>query len=157
MRLSTRRYFALVLDAPAIIGIAAWIGVAWAQDQQLAPKGRGLLPRPTEVPAVLGGTAPPHPFVSDPSGGLARTLFETDEDPNFRVVVRDFSFPPGRGRHSLTLRSAAFLHLIRDHGVIAIGIQRFALINGETVAVSAGTPNNGEQHVVVRAVIVEAK
>jgi hypothetical protein len=62
-----------------------------------------LLPAPTEMPAALGGTPPPHPFVSDPSGGFSRTIFETVEDPDFKLIIRDFSFPPDRQTHAVTL------------------------------------------------------
>lgn len=134
---------------------------AWAQEPQLAPEGRGLLPKPAEIPAMLGGPSPPHPFEPDPSGGLSRTIFETDEDPNFKLVIRDFSFPPDQKPHTITLPSAAFLHLLSGSGEISIAKQRLALTPAARTAVPAGAPievvNGGEQPVVVRALIVEAK
>jgi quercetin dioxygenase-like cupin family protein len=130
--------------------------VAWAQEAE----GRGLLPPPAEMPATLAGTPPPHPFVSDPSGGFSRTIFETDEDPNFKLIIRDFSFLPTGSPH-FTLPSGAFLHILGGQGEISIAKQRLALTAGARTAVPAGAPldvvNNGEQAVVVRALIVEAK
>jgi quercetin dioxygenase-like cupin family protein len=132
-----------------------------AEEPQLAAEGRGLLPAPAEIPATLQGTLPEHPFVSDPSGGFSRTLFETDEDPNFKLVIRDFSFPPDRQTHTVTLPTGAFLHILGGQGEISIGYQRLALTAAARMAVPAGAPieviNNGEQPVVVRALIVEAK
>ena len=146
--------------ALAAVTMMAWVHAALPQDPPLAREGRGLLPPTTEFPGALAGSTR-QPFARDASGLVSRTLFETDADPTLRVVVRDFSFAPGRGRHSFVLPAGAFIHLISDHGVIAIGTQRFALMNGEMLAVPAGTPievvNNGEQHVVVRALIVEVK
>ena len=134
---------------------------AWAQEPQLAPEGRGLLPNPTEIPATLGGTPPPHPFEPDPSGGFSRTVFETDEDPNFKLVIRDFIFPPDKQPHTLTLPSAAFLHFLGEPGEISIAQQRSALTAVARTAVPAGAPielvNNGEYPVVVRILILEAK
>lgn len=134
---------------------------AWAQEPQLAPEGRGLLPKPAEIPVMLGGSPPSRPFEPDPSGGLSRTIFETDEDPNFKLVIRDFSFPPDQKPHTITLPSAAFLHLLSGAGEIRIAKQRLALTPVARTAVAAGTPievvNSGEQLVVVRALIVEAK
>jgi quercetin dioxygenase-like cupin family protein len=134
---------------------------AWAQEPQLAPEGRGLLPKPAEIPTTLGGVPPPHPFEPDPSGGFSRTIFETDEDPNFKLIIRDFSFPPDQKPHTITLPSAAFLHLLSGPDEISIAKQRLTLTPVARTAVPAGAPievvNSGEQPVVVRALIVEAK
>ena len=134
---------------------------AWAQEQQLAPEGRGLLPKPAEIPTTHGGVSPPHPFEPDPSGGFSRTIFETDEDPNFKLVIRDFSFPPDRKPYTITLPSAAFLHLLSGPDEISIAKQRLALTSVARTAVPGGAPievvNSGEQPMVVRALIVEAK
>ena len=134
---------------------------AWAQEPQLAREGRGLLPKPAERPATFGGVAPAHPFEPDPSGGFSRVIFETDEDPNFKLIIRDFSFPPDRQPHRITLPSAAFVHFLGEPGEISISKQRWASTPAARKAVPAGAPidvvNNGEYPVVVRALIVEAK
>jgi quercetin dioxygenase-like cupin family protein len=100
-------------------------------------------------------------FSPDPSGGFSRTIFETDENPDFRLVIRDFAFPPDKQPHTVTLRSAAFLHLLSGPGEISIAKQRMALTPAARTSVPAGAPievvNNGEYPVVVRALIVEAK
>jgi hypothetical protein len=146
------RLFALVLSIWAMVSIAAW-----AQDGQLAAEGRGLLP----APPTIQGLPPPRPFISDPAGGFSRTMFETDEDPNFKLVIRDFSFPPDRQAYTVTLPSAALLHMLSELGDISVANQRLALTGGARVAVPAGVPiavvNNGEHAVVMRALIVEAK
>jgi quercetin dioxygenase-like cupin family protein len=132
-----------------------------AQEPQLATEGRGLLPTPAEIPATLGGNPPPHPFVADPSGGFSRTLFETDEDPNFKIVIREFSFPPDRQTHTVTLPTGGLLHILAGQGEINIAKKPLALTAAARTPVPAGAPldvvNNGEQPVVVRALIVEAK
>lgn len=147
--------------AAIIVGIVAGGGVAWAQEPQLAREGRGLLPPPAEMPATLGGTPPPHPFVADPSGGFSRTIFETVENPDFKITIRDFAFPPDRQAHTVTLPSGAFVHLLRGEGEISIAKTRLVLTSVARTAVPAGAPievvNNGEYPVVVRALIVEAK
>ncbi len=134
---------------------------ASAQEPQLAPEGRGLLPKPAELPATLGGTPPPHPFMPDPSGGFSRTIFETDENPDFRIMIRDFSFPPDKQPHTVTFPSAAFAHLLSGTGEISIAKKRLELAPGARTTVPAGAPievvNSGEHAVVVRALIVEAK
>ena len=154
-------YLVSALPAGAIIGIAASIGTGWTQESQLAREGRGLLSPPAESPASLKSVPPEHPFVRDPSGGFSRIVFETDEDPNFRLVIRDFSFPPDRQSHTITLPSGAFLDVLGGQGEISIAGQRTVLALGARTAVSAGVPievaNNGEQPVNIRALIVEAK
>ena len=151
-----RPLFALTTSLVAITAIAAF-----AQEPQLAPEGRGLLPKAAEIPATLGGTPPPHAFEPDPSGGFSRTIFETDEHPNFKLVIRDFSFPPDRQPHTVTLPSSAFLHLLSGPGEINIAKQRLTLTSVARTAVPSGAPidvvNSGEQHVVVRVLILEAK
>jgi hypothetical protein len=58
--------------------------------------------------------APPtaNQFRPDPSGGFSRTVFETDESPDFKITIRDFSFPPDKQTHAVTLPAAAFIHLL---------------------------------------------
>jgi hypothetical protein len=145
--------------ATSAILAASLSTAAFAQEPKLAPEGRGLLPRPPaatrEAPAVRR-------FSVDPSGGLSRTIFETDEDPNFRIVIRDFSFLPDKQPHALTLPSAAVLQLLSGNAEISVAKQRMELTNlARTPPVPAGAPievvTSGEYPVVVRALIVEAK
>jgi hypothetical protein len=151
-----RLLFALATSLAATASIAAF-----AQEPQLAPEGRGLLPKAADIPATLKGTPPPYAFKPDPSGGFSRTVFETDGDPNFKLVIRDFSFPPDRRPHTVTLPSTAFLHLLSGPGEIGIAKQRLSLTPAARTVVPAGAPievlNSGEQHVVVRALILEVK
>jgi hypothetical protein len=156
-----RPCFVWVSGVAAVVGIAAGVGIARAQEPQLAREGRGLLPPPAEMPATLGGAPPERTFWRDPSGGFSRTIFETDENPDFKLIIRDFAFPPDKQPHTVTLRSAAFLHLLSGLGEISIAKQRLALTHVARTSVPAGAPievvNNGEYPVVVRALIVEAK
>jgi quercetin dioxygenase-like cupin family protein len=156
-----RPYLLLVSGVAAIAGIAASVGLAAGQEPQLAREGRGLLPKPAEIPAAPQGPLPPQIFKPDPSGGLSRTIFETDENPDFKLVIRDFAFPPDKQPHTVTLRSAAFLHILSGRGNISIAKQRLALTPVARTSVPAGAPievvNNGEYPVVVRALVVEAK
>jgi quercetin dioxygenase-like cupin family protein len=151
----------LVLGIAAIVGVAASAGAAWAQEPQLAPEGRGLLPQPTETQPTLGGTPAAHPFAPDPSGGFSRTVFETDEDPNFKITIRDFSFPPDRQPHAVALPSGAFIHLLSGPGAISVAKQPLTLAPGARTPVPAGAPievvNDDEADVVIRALVVEAK
>jgi quercetin dioxygenase-like cupin family protein len=142
----------------AVLAASASV-TAFAQEPKLAREGRGLLPRPPAETPVAPPTA--NQFQPDPSGGFSRTVFETDENPNFKIVIRDFSFPPDKQAHTVTLRSAAFLHLLSGPGEISIAKQRLALTPVARTSVPAGAPielvNNGEYPVVVRAMVVEAK
>ena len=110
------------------------------------------------MPAALRGTPQPHPFVTD---GFSRTVFETDGDPNFKIVIRDFSFLPDKQPHTVTLPSAAFVHLLSGPREIRVAKKPLELALGARTAVPAGTAievvNNGEYPVVVRALIVESK
>jgi hypothetical protein len=134
---------------------------AWAQAPYLAPEGRGLLPKPAEMPSIPGDMLPPHSFEPDPSGGFSRTIYETDDDPSFKLVIREFSFPPGRKSQTLILASVALLQLLSGSGEIIISNQRLAWTPIVRTLVPAGTPikvvNSGEQHIVVHVFTVEAK
>jgi hypothetical protein len=138
---------------------AAASSATLAQDQRLAPEGRGLLPRP---PAVTREAAAMHRFSVGPSGILSRTVFETDEDPNFKLTFQDFSFPPDNQRHSLALPSAVFLHVLSGKGEISVARHRVELTAlARMQAVAASTPmevtNSGDRPMVARGLIVEAK
>lgn len=139
------------------------VGIARrAQEARPAAEGRGLLPAPAEMPATLVGALPPHPFVSDASGDFSRTIFETDDEQNFKLIIRDFSFPPDRQTHALALPSGAILYILDGQGEISIAKKRLPLtLEARITAVPAGAAidvvNNGEQYLVLRALIVEAK
>jgi hypothetical protein len=141
-------------------GVAAFASTAtFAQEQRLAPEGRGLLPRP---PAATPEAPVAHRFSIGPSGVLSRTVFETDEDPNFRLIFQDFSFPPDKQPHALTLPSAAVLHLLSGKAEISVAKQRMELTNlARTPVVPAGAPievmNTDSYPMVLRGLIVEAK
>ena len=101
-------------------------------------------------------------FSADPSGVLSRTVFETDEDPNFRLTFRDYSFPPDKQPHSITLPAASFLHVLSGKGGISVAKQTVELTPlARAPAVAAGAPievtNSGDYPMVVRALTVEAK
>jgi hypothetical protein len=100
---SMRPYLLFLSGVAAIAGIAASVGIAPAQEPKLAPEGRGLLPKPTA--ATPEGPTPAYSFWRDPSGEfLSRTIFETDENPDFKLVIRDFAFPPDKQPHSAFCR-----------------------------------------------------
>jgi hypothetical protein len=151
-----RPLFSLAASGAVMASMAAF-----AQQPQLAPEGRGLLPKPAEMPPALGGTPPLHPFERDPSGGFSRTIFETNDNPDFKITIRDFSFPPDKQTHTVILPSAGFVHLLSGPGEISIAKKRLELSSVTRTPVPAGAPvevvNNGQYPVVVRALIVEAK
>lgn len=147
----------LLVVAAGVAAVAS--GATLAQETKLAPVGRGLLPRP---PASTPEAPGAHRFSVGPSGVLSRTVFETDEDPNFELIFQDFSFPPDKQPHALTLPSAAVLHLLSGTAELSVAKQRMEFTNlARTPPVPAGAPievvNGGEYPVVVRALIVEAK
>jgi hypothetical protein len=138
--------------------VMCWVS-SWAQDEHLTREERGLLPAPQ--PGRLGGDPPEHPFISDPWGGFSRTLFETDESPHFKLVVREFSFPPDQQTHTVALSSTAIVHFLSEPGEISIAQQRVTLRPATRTVVPAGAPvevvNHGEYPIVMRVLIVEAK
>jgi hypothetical protein len=149
---------AMLVLAAANLSTAASIG-ALAQEPKLAPEGRGLLPKSmaTGLPPEPTETRPGGltSFQVDPSGGLSRTIFETDEDQHFRFVIRDFSFPPDQKPHTITLPFGAVVYL--PSGPVENNVAK----PGATTVVPPGAPievvNNGEYPVIVRTLIVEAK
>jgi hypothetical protein len=146
-----------VVLAGGVAGVAA---ATFVHAQKLAPEGRGLLPRPPE--ATREAPSDTQQFSVDPSGRLSRTVFETDEDPNFKLIFRDFSFPPDKQPRTLILPSASFLHVLSGQGEIRIAKQRVELTSlRRTAAIPAGAPievaNSGNYPMVLRALIVEAK
>ncbi|MCI0467224.1 MAG: hypothetical protein L0Y57_09515 [Beijerinckiaceae bacterium] len=113
------------------------------------------------MPPVLAGAPAPHPFKADSSGAFSRTILVAEESPDFRLSIRDFSFPPDRRTHTIVLPAAAFIHRLSGTGVINISNQRLVLTPRARTAVPPRAPikvkNSGDQPVVLRALIVEAK
>jgi hypothetical protein len=95
------------------------------------------------------------------SNSRATPVCGSRQDPNFKLVIHDFIFPPDKQPHTVTLPYAAFLHFLSEPGEISIAQQRSALTAVARTAVPPGAPielvNNGEHPVIVRALIVEAK
>jgi hypothetical protein len=160
--LSVLRGIAFVSGTAAIVGIVMSTGTACAQNPKLAPEGRGLLVQPAAAPAEkLGGVPPPHVYSRDASGVFSRTIFETSEDPGFTITIRDYSFPPDKQKHTIVLPSGAFAHLISGSGDMTIAKNSMDLNLIARASVPANAPievtNNGEEPIVVRMLIVEAK
>lgn len=140
--------------------VAALTSVALAQESRLAPEGVGLLPEPSEEPA-LGGTPPARPFEPDASGGFSRIVFSSEEDPNFKVIIREYAFPPDNKAHVVTLRAAALVHVLGEGVSIAVAKEPLELKAGARATVPANTPievtNRGEREVVIRFLTFEGK
>lgn len=147
-----------------LLVIAAGVAVVassatFAQEPKLAPEGRGLLPRP---PAATREAPTEKRFSVGPSGVLSRTIFETDEDPNFKLIFRDFSFPPDKQARSIALPSAAFLHVLSGKGELTVAKEKVELTPlARMPAAPARAPidvvNSGDYPMVLRALTVEAK
>jgi hypothetical protein len=134
---------------------------ALAQDGPLAAEGHGLLPEPSAAAdATLGGVASVHPFVSDPSGGFSRVLFQSSDDANFNVTIKDYSFPPDRQARRITLPGGALLQLRDDVAAVTVAQQRVEAVAAR-VAAPAGAPvevtNGGDTAAVIRVLLFEAK
>jgi hypothetical protein len=139
---------ARVIIAAILVSVAANLALidsitAFAEEPKLAPEGRGLLPRDPTV------------FQIDPSGTLSRTIFQSDEHPNFRLAIREFVFPADRRRYTIILPSSALVHFPSE------GVENNIGKPGARTVVPARTPievvNNSEYPVLVRALVVEAK
>lgn len=147
-----------------LLVIAAGVAVVassatFAQEPKLAPEGRGLLPRP---PAATREAPTEKRFSVGPSGVLSRTIFETDEDPNFKLIFRDFSFPPDKQARSIALPSAAFLHVLSGKGELTVAKEKVELTPlARMPPAPARAPidvvNSGDYPMVLRALTVEAK
>jgi quercetin dioxygenase-like cupin family protein len=141
--------------------LTAWVPIAvFAEEPKLAPEGRGLLPRPG--PAMPESPTSAHTFYVDPSGAFfSRTIFETNDNPDFKIIIRDFSFPPDKQAHTVSLSSAAFAHVLSGSAEFSVSKKPLELSSVARTPIPAGVPievvNNGEYPVVVRALIVEAK
>jgi hypothetical protein len=149
-------YFVLFL----LFSFSSIARFAWSQERPLAPEARGLLPEEQSVGPVPFVT--PNAFVADPaSGGTSRIVFQSDANPDFNIVIRDFSFPPDDQSHALSLPLGGLLEIISGQGDIAIGDNRTTLDAAIRVETPRGAPvsvvNTGHQPVVVRALILEAK
>jgi quercetin dioxygenase-like cupin family protein len=152
---------ACIAGQGVIVAITIWTGSAPAQSQEPAREGRGFLPHSAEVRPEGGGVPPSHVLEPDASGGISRTIFSTDEDPNFNITIREYSFPPDQQTHTVTLPSAAFIHLLSGSGKISVAKRPLDVSSAARSAVPADVPidvaTDGDDPLVVRALIVEAK
>jgi len=100
-------------------------------------------------------------FAWDPSGVAWRTVFESDDDPDFKIIIIDVSFPPDQQPHSISLQSGAFVHLLDGGGEVTVAKQPTTLNRFDRTAVPLGAPievvNRSNYPVTIRALLVEAK
>jgi hypothetical protein len=147
------------LIAAAVLAMGAGTS-AWGQDTELAAQGLGLLPGPAQTPAALEGALPAHPFELDQSGILSRTLFESDEDPNFKVVIRDVSVLPGQQVQTRNLNATALVQPRGGAAEVTVANQK-AEPAGARLMAPAGAPitviNRGTSDSVIRIYTFEAK
>lgn len=148
------------LIAAAVLAVGAGIP-AWGQDAELAAQGQGPLPGPAQTPATLAGAPPAHPFELDASGTLSRTLFESNEDPNFKVVIRDVSVLPGQQVQTLNLNATALVEPRGGAAEVTIANQKTEPAAAARLMAPAGTPigivNRGTGDSIVRIYSFEAK
>lgn len=148
-------------SAVVVATLTLFAVTVFAQNAQLAPQGVGLLPAPAQMPAQLGGAAPAHPFVLQPGGWFSRVIFETDEAPDFRIVIHDYFFPPDRQIHAVTLPAGGLLHLLSGGGSIRLSDHQLPLAGAVRTAVPPRAPlsvlNNGAAPLVLRVLSLEPK
>jgi hypothetical protein len=127
---------------------------------KLAAEGRGTLPSPVTIQGKLTG-APNYAFLSDSAELSSRVVFETEEDPNFNIRIRDYSVPPGRGPVGITSANVAILEMRTDRGTLEIGKSPQTWNQGGTATVPAGTPiqltNPTDRELIIRLYYVEGK
>jgi hypothetical protein len=114
-----------------------------------------------ELPPAPPTSALANYFVTDAAGGLSRVVFETDEDPNLKITIRDFLILPNGKPNLLTSPAAMFVHFLSATSEVKIAGQLIALSAGQRAAVAARTPLEvtvkGGRAVVLRAVILQPK
>jgi hypothetical protein len=146
----------------AYFNIAAALAPFAAFGQPAAPSAG---PAPSfqveELPPAPPASALANYFVPDVAGGLSRVIFETDEDPNFKITIRDFLILPNGKTNLLTSPAAMFVHFQSATGEVKIADQLMPLAAGQRAAVAARTPLEvtvkGGRAAVLRAVILQPK
>ncbi len=114
-----------------------------------------------ELPPAPPASALANFYSPDAAGGLSRVIFETDEDPNFKITIRDFLILPNGKTNLLTSPAAMFVHFLSAPGEVKIAGQPMAFAAGQRIAVAARSPLEvtvkGGRTAVLRAVILQPK
>jgi quercetin dioxygenase-like cupin family protein len=139
-----RRLLTLITGFAAAMSIAAF-----AQGPQPAPG--------TQAPAA----SEPRGFIRDPSGWLSRIVFESDDNPDFKITIREFSFPPQPQAHTVNLPSFALARVVSGQAEVGTDKLKSLLSAGARTALPAGAPlvvvNNGNAPVIMRSLMLEPK
>jgi hypothetical protein len=100
-------------------------------------------------------------FLTDAAGSLSRVIFETDEDPDFKITIRDFLILPNGKANLLTSPAAMFVHFLGATSEVKIASQVMAFDAGQRAAIAARTPLEvtvkGGRAAVLRALILQPK
>jgi hypothetical protein len=120
-----------------------------------------LLPPPAEPPASLAGAPVAHPFLSDAAGGFSRVVFESSDAPDFKVTIREFSFPPSQPIQTLRLSVGGIVHVLSGEGAVLVGNVRLAVNAAARAVITSGTTlsvaNTGQQPLTFRVLSVDPK
>lgn len=150
---------ALYLASISVNYVLGQVTTTAGQNRELAVEGRGLLPVPVIEPGILSTTPLANSFKFDSSGELSRMVYQTNEDPHFNVVVRDFSIPPDGKNHRLTFTVTSMLQIHGDLAKISVDSQEIALPDTQNIAVTPGATvdvvNSGKREAVISVIAVE--
>lgn len=119
-----------------------------------AAEGHGILPKPENIPNNFEGRSPKLAFVAQTSGLYSRTVFETDEDKDFKIKISEFNVPPKGGPMSLTLSSGAVIQMRSGQGRLVVNERSAELIQDSAINLPA-TPsvqliNTGDRELILR-------
>jgi hypothetical protein len=144
---------------------AAYLVLAAVAFAPFAAFGQYAGPEPSlqvkEVPPASPASEGANFYAPDAAGGLSRVIFETDEDPNFTITIRDFLILPNGKTNLLTSPAAMFVHFLGAPGEVKIAAEPMAFAAGQRAAVAARLPLEvtvkGGRATVLRAVIFQPK
>lgn len=117
----------------AVIGCLVLLGC-----EDRASRGLELLPEVPEDQVRLSDYEPQNPYSREPSGILARTLFEALDAPGVSVRVRDYLLPQGQTTEQIGLPGPAVFEVLAGQGSLSGPGGTRELEMGATFSIAAG-------------------
>src|SRR5579862_4807309 len=145
---------------PVVISISLVLGVLYlglrykSSADKLAREGRGLLPQPITRANSSFFLSSKNSLKQESANLYSRLLFETSDDPNFRIRIKDLSIPPRMTSADLKMPADTIVEIITGLGKLTIENKEHNWKQGTIILVHKDVPmtlvNDGDREMIVR-------
>ena len=155
------RYRFLAIAAAAILIIAVVAFLLYKSRFGPRAKGVGLLASPPREQIKFSDYQPQQPLTQISPGVAAKTVFTTEENPQYRIEVQYIVIASGQRSANIPLQGTAVVEVLDGAGAASIGQNRQELKTNSIFAVAEGEAltidNSGQSPLNLRMLVLKSR